>query len=70
VEPVFNQEQIVINHANRTLITTSNLQNNSKQTTTTKQPVITWNDESEYPILDELSRIAKVRTILFFSCSR
>jgi hypothetical protein len=65
MEPVFNQEQIVINHANRTVITTSNLQNNSKQTTT-KQPVITWNDESEYPMLDELSRIAKVRTIGFF----
>ncbi len=70
MEPVFNQEQIVINHANRTVITTSNLQNNSKQTTTTKQPVITWNDESEYPMLDELSRIAKVRKILFFFCCR
>jgi hypothetical protein len=35
---------------------------------TAKPPIITWNDDSEYPMLDELNRIAKVRKrkILFF----
>ncbi len=31
----------------------------------TKPPVIQWNDESEYPMLDELSRISKVRKTIF-----
>lgn len=59
VEPMFNQDPILVNQPNKTGITTSSLQNNSKQITA-KPPVITMNDESEYPMLDELSRIAKV----------
>jgi hypothetical protein len=35
-------------------------QNFNNQTNKTP-PVIKWDDESEYPMLDELSRIAKVR---------
>ncbi|CAF0788559.1 unnamed protein product [Adineta ricciae] len=59
VEPMSNQDPILVNQTNRTGITTSSLQNNSKQITA-KPPVITMNDESEYPMLDELSRIAKL----------
>jgi hypothetical protein len=33
----------------------------NKNITTKSPPVIQWNDESDYPMLDELSRISKVR---------
>ncbi|CAF1354755.1 unnamed protein product [Rotaria sp. Silwood1] len=59
IEPLINQEPIFNNYTNRNILTATDLQNNSKQITA-KPPVITWNDESEYPILDELSRIAKL----------
>ncbi|CAF1302350.1 unnamed protein product [Adineta steineri] len=59
IEPLSNEEQVLINHTNKNVITTSNLQNNSKQSTV-KSPVISWNDDSEYPMLDELNRIAKL----------
>ena len=42
------------------VIATANLQYNPKQITS-KPLNITWNDDSAYPMLDELSRIAKVR---------
>lgn len=41
------------------VISTANLQYNYKQITT-KPLNITWNDDSAYPMLDELSRIAKL----------
>ena len=46
IEPTSDQEQIL-----------------SKNTTATtaKPPVIQWNDGTEYPMLDELGRISKVR---------
>jgi len=50
IEPLLNQEQILNNHTNKSAIPL-----------TTKLPVIKWDDESEYPMLDELSRISKVR---------
>ncbi len=50
IEPLLNPEQILNNHTNKS-ITPS----------TTKLPVIKWDDDSGYPILDEMSRIAKVR---------
>jgi hypothetical protein len=50
IEPLLNQEQILNNHTNKSAIPS-----------TTKLPVIKWDDESEYPMLDELSRISKVR---------
>ncbi|CAF3762751.1 unnamed protein product [Rotaria magnacalcarata] len=56
IEPTLNSEPILNNYKNKI---PTNLQNNSKQITT-KTPVITWNDESEYPMLDELSRISKL----------
>jgi hypothetical protein len=51
IEPILNQEQILNNTTNKTIVSP----------TTNKLPVIKWNDESEYPMLDELSRISKVR---------
>lgn len=45
LEPLSYQDQILNNHTNKTIA---------------KPPVIKWNDESEYPMLDELSRISKV----------
>lgn len=48
IEPTTDQEQILSGR------------NTTTSSTTAKPPVIQWNDESEYPILDELSRISKV----------
>ncbi|CAF3394201.1 unnamed protein product [Rotaria sp. Silwood1] len=67
VESILNNEQILSNHTNQKIkpvasvptITTSNLQYNRKQITS-KPLNITWNDDSAYPMLDELSRIAKL----------
>jgi hypothetical protein len=56
IEPLINQEQILNNPTNKT----------ATSTTTIKPPVIKWNDDNEYPMLDELSRIAKVRKKIFF----
>ena len=53
IEPILNEEQILNTYTNKNVIPT-----------TAKPPVITWNDETEYPILDELNRIAKVRKIV------
>jgi len=68
IESTSNNEQILSNHTNQNLkspnsvpvITTANLQYNRKQITS-KPLNITWNDDSAYPMLDELSRIAKVK---------
>ena len=68
LEQVSNDEQILSNHTNQTIkplasapvITTANLQYNRKQIIS-KPLNITWNDDSAYPMLDELSRIAKVK---------
>ncbi len=82
IESTSNVEQILSNHTNQTIkplssssiptITTANLQYNRKQITS-KPLNITWNEDSAYPMLDELSRIAKVkkkknsiRAFLFF----
>ncbi|CAF1247836.1 unnamed protein product [Adineta steineri] len=67
IEQIFNEEQILSNHTNQTIksissspvITTTNLQYNRKQITS-KPLNITWNDDSAYPMLDELSRMAKL----------
>lgn len=48
IEPTADQEQIV---------------NKNTTSTTAKPPVIQWDDESEYPMLDELSRISKVERV-------
>jgi len=45
IEPLLNQEQILNNHTNKSI---------------TPSPVIKWDDDSGYPMLDEMSRIAKV----------
>ena len=68
IEPVSNKEQILSNHTNQTIksissspvITTTNLQFNRKLVTS-KPLNITWNEDSAYPMLDELGRIAKVK---------
>lgn len=68
VESTSNGEQILSNNTNQNIkppssiptIATANLQYNRKQITS-KPLNITWNDESAYPMLDELSRIAKVK---------
>ncbi|UJR36681.1 hypothetical protein I4U23_029398 [Adineta vaga] len=67
IEQISNNEQILSNHTNQTIkpvtsasvITTANLQHNRKQITS-KPLNITWSDDSAYPMLDELSRIAKL----------
>ncbi|CAF1257480.1 unnamed protein product [Rotaria magnacalcarata] len=67
IDAVSNNEQILSNNTNQKIksiasapvIKTSNLQYNRKQITS-KPLNITWNDDSAYPMLDELSRIAKV----------
>ncbi|CAF3765663.1 unnamed protein product, partial [Rotaria sordida] len=67
IEPISNHEQILSNHTNQKIkpvasvptITTANLQYNRKQITS-KPLNITWNDDSAYPMLDELSRMAKL----------
>ena len=50
------------------VIATANLQYNPRQITS-KPLNITWNDDSAYPMLDELSRIAKVSRKEFFARS-
>jgi hypothetical protein len=68
IETVSNEEPVLSNHTNQSfksptslpVITTANLQYNHKQITS-KPFNITWNDDSAYPMLDELSRIAKVK---------
>ncbi len=73
IEATPNEEQILSNHTNQSfktptslpVIATANLQYNRKQITS-KPLNITWNDDSAYPMLDELSRIAKVNEINFF----
>ena len=74
IEATSNEEQILSNHTNQNfkspptslpVITTANLQYNRKQITS-KPLNITWNDDSAYPMLDELSRIAKVNEINSF----
>ncbi|CAF1030237.1 unnamed protein product [Adineta ricciae] len=67
IEQTSNDEPILSNHTNQTIksvssapvIATANLQYNRKQITS-KPLNITWNDDSAYPMLDELSRIAKL----------
>lgn len=44
IEAISNEEQVLNNHTNKTGLA--------------KPPVIKWKDESEYPMLDELSRIS------------
>lgn len=61
IEPISNSEQLT----NKSSSTTNAQNNNSKQLTA-KPPVIKWDEESEYPILDELSRIAKVKCSLSY----
>jgi len=71
IEATSNEQPILSNHTNQNLksinpgpvITTANLQPNRKQITS-KPLNITWNDDSAYPMLDELSRIAKVESII------
>jgi len=68
IESTSNNEPILSNYTNQNIkppnsvstITTANLQPNRKQITS-KPLNITWNDDSAYPMLDELSRIAKVK---------
>ena len=68
IEAGIVDEPILTNHTNQTIksissiptISTANLQTNRKQITS-KPLNITWNDDSAYPMLDELSRIAKVK---------
>jgi hypothetical protein len=72
IESTSTEQQILSNHTNQNLkpassvpvITTANLQPNRKQITS-KPLNITWNDDSAYPMLDELSRIAKVKSNKF-----
>lgn len=67
IESKIIEEPILSNHTNQNMrstgtiptISTANLQTNRKQITS-KPLNITWNDDSAYPMLDELSRIAKV----------
>lgn len=69
IESTSNEEQILSNNTNQNIkppissvpvIATANFQSNRKQITS-KPLNITWNDDSAYPMLDELSRIAKVK---------
>lgn len=48
IEPMSDQEQILSRNIS---------------SATAKPPVIQWNDDCDYPMLDELSRISKVREI-------
>jgi hypothetical protein len=75
IEQVSNDEQILSNHTNQTIksissgpvITTANIQYNRKQLTS-KPLNISWADDSAYPMLDELSRIAKVKKTIVSFC--
>ena len=70
VESTSSEQPILSNHTNQNskpassipVISTANIQPNRKQITS-KPLNITWNDDSAYPMLDELSRIAKVRKL-------
>ncbi|CAF0807142.1 unnamed protein product [Didymodactylos carnosus] len=55
-----NIEHIHTDYNEQILSNNTNLNKNIKQQQKVKPPTITWNDESEYPMLDELSRIAKL----------
>ena len=59
LEPIHPQDQILANYSNKP--TNSNLSTPAtKHPYTATPPVIKWDDEGEYPMSDELSRISKV----------
>ncbi len=63
IESTTTEQPILSNNTNQNTKPAS-LQPNRQQITS-KPLNITWNDDTTYPILDELSRIAKVRRIHF-----
>jgi hypothetical protein len=72
IESRSNEDQVLSNHTNQDIkstssvpaITTTNLQYNPSKKITSKPLNITWNDDSTYPVLDELSQIVIMYLII------
>ena len=63
IESINSQETILSNHTNQNLPSNGSrpvIATVNPQLSTLKPSNIAWNDDSAYPMLDELSRIAKV----------
>jgi hypothetical protein len=65
METMFLPEPSLNATTNKTMSTA--VPSNVKQRQTALPPTIKWDDEAEYPMLDELSRIAKV-CLCFVEC--